>query len=193
MVVQKTSPVNFKLRWLSTGKTLNVPVHVNRLKLATIRYEQPTEVPDEAQLEPLDMPEEGMDSGLPNDHPLITQNEEGQQNVQVQPGESQVNNGGDTTQVLHDNEPEASTSGENGHIDQASGKKQVKKKVHKQKRKTNYYEVQEIIGKRSDENGNVTYCIHWKGFPASARTFEKWQNLNAACKKHINTTAIPDI
>ena len=39
--VAKTSPVNFKLLWLSTGKALLNVVHVNRLKICHTRHQFP--------------------------------------------------------------------------------------------------------------------------------------------------------
>ena len=52
------------------------------------------------------------------------------------------------------------------------------------------YEINKIIKGRYNKEGNVEYLIDWKGFPASARSYEPYENLNEAAKEYVDKTKI---
>lgn len=52
------------------------------------------------------------------------------------------------------------------------------------------YEINKIIKSRYNKEGNLEYLIDWKGFPASARSYEPYENLNEAAKEYVDKTKI---
>ena len=69
IIAEKISPVNYKLRWVSTNRLLRVPVHANRLKRLVSRHEFPSEddvPPGGETFPPLDIHEDEL-----RDDPII--------------------------------------------------------------------------------------------------------------------------
>ena len=52
------------------------------------------------------------------------------------------------------------------------------------------YDINKIIKGRYNKEGNIEYLIDWKGFPASARSYEPYENLNEAAKEYVDTKKI---
>ena len=53
------------------------------------------------------------------------------------------------------------------------------------------FEINKILKARVDKAGNKTYLIDWKGIPASARTYEPYENLNEIAKEYVDKHEVP--
>ena len=53
------------------------------------------------------------------------------------------------------------------------------------------YEINKIVKAKVDKDGSERYLIDWKGYPASARTYEPYKNFNEAAKEYVDTHDIP--
>ena len=49
------------------------------------------------------------------------------------------------------------------------------------------YEINKIVKARYNKSGEKEYLIDWKGYPASARTYEPYENLNAPAREYVDT------
>ena len=53
------------------------------------------------------------------------------------------------------------------------------------------FEINDIIAKRYNKDGQLEYLIDWKGFPKAARTYEPYENLNEIAKTFVDNNEIP--
>ena len=53
------------------------------------------------------------------------------------------------------------------------------------------FEINKILRARYNKEGKLEYLVDWKGYPASARTYEPIENLNEAAKEYVSTHKIP--
>ena len=88
LLVEKTGPVNFRVRNLENNKLLNSPIHVNRMKYAYDRYVRPsnTDIPDDSN-QTNEIPDLGMDD-CPADsfEPLLATQEKQKTITPILPG-----------------------------------------------------------------------------------------------------------
>ena len=62
---------------------------------------------------------------------------------------------------------------------------------HTQDVATDEYEINKIVKAKYDKDGTLKYLIDWKGYPSSARTYEPYENLNETAKEYVDTHDIP--
>jgi len=169
VITAKLSPVNFKLKWLYSNKSLKNPVHANRLKLATTRH-----IPPDNDQKPLSQ----------DPPPDLTREEllaiEEQDNPTPIPS--------DNTVVRKRKRPQTSK------LDPTVHSRLHKKTITKKKQSPDgFYQIEKIMGKRKTAQGQLEYLIKWKGFAAKFNSWEPDSNLNTAARAFIKTNDILDI
>ena len=57
--------------------------------------------------------------------------------------------------------------------------------------KDKIYEVNDIIHYKCNKDGHKEYLVDWKGYPATERTYEPYDDLNECLKKYVDENDIP--
>ena len=180
VIVQKTSPVNYTLRWLHTNRALKTPVHANRLKHAIVRNEFPSdeEIPVGAEtFPPLGIPEEELAEGQAEVHvPHDDDGDDNDENDENDENDDEIvsNNGSDVNEGL-------------AHTPCVPGPSSNPPPVTKMRRprKHKVYPIERILGKRRGENGETRYKIRWRNHKADMDSFEPYANLDKATQAYV--------
>ena len=158
VIVRKTSPVNYNIRWLHTNRPLKTPVHANRLKHALARNMFPSD--DDVPADGFPFPPLG-----------ITEEElvEGQLEVPVPDSEDADN------EVLTGNTPSTNMGDSQlGFVSQPIAA-----------RGRTVYPIEKILGKKRAENGETRYKIRWRNYSDHFDSFEPFANLDKATKNYV--------
>ena len=175
LLMEKISPTNFKVVQAHDLKPLKNPVHVNRMK----RFHHRAVVPPLPQdLQSLQSTESNDIQDLyPVDRSRLLDMSQSQP-VTISRGNTDAYNRQELDHL----------------IDVEVGDSPVpssEASAHDQQHDTSaVYEINKIIKGRYNKAGKLEYLIDWKGYPASARTYEPEENLNDAAKNYVRTHEI---
>jgi hypothetical protein len=175
ILVEQTSPVNFKVVQGHDLTPLKNPIHVNRFKPFVSRTLKPP-TPDELlQLVNSQEEEITLDDIIPEDRPIINDNDT-PTNDKNETNLTDLDN-------THEEQPDKNIDTkdklpDNDHADISLNQSDV-------------YEVEKVIKGRYKKNGSVEYLVHWKGYSEKDRTWEPVDNLNQAILDYIGTNPVP--
>ena len=170
-LLEKTSPVDFRVAHAHNGKRVKNVVHVNRMKPFHHRTVVPepmgmqhataTDLNDADDLHPLDQPRLA---------PPVVRHQAPVPNVVHEPIRA-VSPPEDVLPVVHDVTQPAEEI-------RASDPE--------------FLEVEEILGQRK-RKGETKYLIKWKGFDKSHNSFEPFENLNASAQEFVQKNKLKKV
>jgi transposase InsO family protein len=168
VLLEQTSPVNWKIAQAHDLTPLKNPIHVNRCKPFVARTIQPPVTEDLLYL---------MDE---NDPDILTVDDLMEEDRQAVLSEaSTVQDKSDVAKPPLETEANPVSD-----IDE-----NVKDNIVLNQ--PDVYEVEKIISGRYRKGGSVEYLVHWKGYDVKDRTWEPESNLNAAILDYIKTNPVP--
>ena len=168
ILLEKISPVDFKVAHAHNGKELRNKVHVNRMKPFHHRSVMPEPISSE---QIVSYTTDDIDDVNPNDQPRL----------QTQP----TSQPGQLARKSNESSQEMPSLPEPIRFD--SPQPQVatpQPKLKAGKSAPRDYAIERILGKRK-ENGEVKYYIKWKGYDSSHNSLEPFSNLNASAQKFV--------
>ena len=218
ILLEKTSPTNFRVDHAHNNEPLKNMVHVNRMKpfhYRSIMPPQPTVITEGEMHDITDLNPRDADFIQQNTHQQQIKHDNVVPTVSTKPTLTTVAEGPSLRRnipglpLFHDISPFT------GHVnkeipetspvqqDSQGGKQGSGNGGRTSRRETllppltdsqdDEYEIHKIVKARYDKAGNLHYLIDWKGYPASERTYEPFENLNEAAKEYVSSHDIPTI
>lgn len=179
LLSEKISPTNFKVRQAHDMKPLRNPIHVNRMKRFHHRAIRP---PTPDTLHQINNSETNED--LPELSDIIVGDR-----PQLQQPNIPVETNNEERRVAI---PDISNEDEDIELPDPPVERQGLESGEDSSENTaEEYEINRIIHKKLGKDNKVLYLLDWKGYPASARTYEPEENLNEEAKKYVRTHDIP--
>ena len=178
LLMEKISPTNFKVVQGHDLKPLKNPIHVNRMKRFHHRAVIPPQPQDLTDLQ-ASKPAEIQDLHLTDRNRILSSTQHTPTNVTRDIVQTQQRNN-DLDKLVDVEVPDPPVPST-----EASAEPQDKDDESPE------YEINKILKGRYKKNGNIEYLIDWKGYPASARTYEPLENLNETAKEYVRTHSIP--
>ena len=207
---EKTSPTNFKVAHAHNNEQLKNQVHVNRMKPfhhRSIMPPQPSIVSDQLpheieELNPRDI--SALQQGCPpsqnaqlygglSTHQPSRELPSSQPAMTVPtciPGLPMIQT--PTLPVIQQPIPMPESSATQILPDQDVGAK-IEQEQPQRDVADDEYEINRIVKAKYDKDGTLKYLIDWKGYPASARTYEPYENLNDSAKEYVDNNDIPTV
>ena len=187
LLTEKISPTDFKVSQAHDHKPLKNPIHVNRMKRFHHRSVVPPTPDNLHQIQ--QAPHEVSDLHM-HDQAALLQSPPQQTNQANQQLQSLSQTLSRTSTV-----PQVQTVLENHSpmVDIDLPDPEVPRPENKniETLSETQYEINKLLRARYNKDGKLEYLIDWKGYPASARTYEPLENLNQAATQYIRTHKIP--
>ena len=168
ILLKKNNNVNFEVAHAHNNEKLKNQIHVNRMKKFTHRYITPLPLEDEIVI-----PDE--DDTIEDLHPID------QGRISNEPTEATHTTDSTTESTQHQQSTELPYV-----LPFADSQEDEPPSPDAQE-----YEINKVIKARYNKEGNIEYLIDWKGYPASERSYEPYENLNNFAREYIRKTKIP--
>jgi hypothetical protein len=189
IIVEKITPVTFKVAQAHNNQVLKNPIHMNRFKPFISRNIKPP-TPDELTelLMSKDVEPEDVNSLIPGDIPSVLSNivdSEGAPTTAENSIPHPSTTLPSTTDVLPPNDLDVTVEPE-----EDSYQSPLPEDSTTTKDTTPEYVVEKVLAYRVNAKGVKEYLLKWKGYSDSDNSWEPYDNLNAALRHYIDRNPV---